>query len=187
VIAGRGAMACSTAMEDPGELLAAERKVLERLGHLPLDFRAMAAVSNLFRASVAVRRRMEAEVLASDRLSWTAFVVLWVLWVWGEIESRDLAAAVGISRPTATGVVTTLESRRLARRRRGTSDRRLVLVSLTPAGRRTIERLFPRFNQEEAAVTAHLTPAQQEALAALLRSVVRALERPQREPLGEGS
>jgi DNA-binding MarR family transcriptional regulator len=159
------------------ELLPAERKALERLGHLPVDLRAMAAVSNLFRASVAVRRRMEAEVLAADRLSWTAFVVLWVLWVWGEMESRDLAAAVGISRPTATGVVTTLEGRRLVRRRRGASDRRLVLVSLTPSGRRAIERLFPRFNREEAAVTAHLTPAQQEALAGLLRSVVRAVDR----------
>jgi MarR family transcriptional regulator, organic hydroperoxide resistance regulator len=158
------------------ELLPAERKALERLGHLQLDLRAMAAISNLFRASVAVRRRMEAEVLAADRLSWTAFVVLWVLWVWGELESRDLAAAVGISRPTATGVVSTLEGRRLARRRRGASDRRLVLVSLTPSGRRVIERLFPRFNREEAAVTAHLTPAQQETLAGLLRSVVRALD-----------
>jgi MarR family transcriptional regulator, organic hydroperoxide resistance regulator len=164
--------------EDRGELLPAERKVLERLGHLPLDFRAMAAVSNLFRASVAVRRKME----AADRLSWTAFVVLWVLWVWGELESRDLAAAVGISRPTATGVVTTLEGRRLVRRRRGAGDGRLVVVSLTPSGRRTIERLFPRFNQEEAAVTAHLEPAEQEALASLLRSVVRALDRPEREP-----
>lgn len=174
-------------MAGPDELLVAERKVLEQLGHLPLDFRAMAAVSNLFRASVAVRRRMEAEVLAADRLSWTAFVVLWVLWVWGEIESRDLAAAVGISRPTATGVVTTLEGRRLVRRRRGAGDRRLVLVSLTPSGRRTIEWLFPRFNQEEAAVTAHLTPAQQETLAALLRSVVRTLDQPERQPRGAAS
>jgi DNA-binding MarR family transcriptional regulator len=117
-------------------------------------------------------------VLAADRLSWTAFVVLWVLWVWGELESRELAAAVGISRPTATGVVSTLEGRRLVRRRRGDGDRRLVLVSLTPSGRRAIERLFPRFNREEAAVTAHLTAAQQEALAGLLRSIVRALDQP---------
>jgi DNA-binding MarR family transcriptional regulator len=160
------------------ELLPAERQALERLGHLPLDLRAMAAVSNLFRASVAVRRRMEAAVLAADRLSWTAFVVLWVLWVWGELESRDLAAAVGISRPTATGVVSTLEGRRLVRRRRGEGDRRLVLVSLTPSGRRAIERLFPRFNREEAAITAHLTAAQQETLAGLLRSIVRTLDPP---------
>jgi DNA-binding MarR family transcriptional regulator len=151
----------------------AERKVLERLGHLPLDFRAMWAVSNLFRASASIRRHMEAKVLADDRLSWTSFVAMWVLWVWGQMESRDLAAAVGISRPTSTGVVSTLERRGYVQRLRNASDGRLVRVSLTEAGERKIEELFPRFNAEEAAVTAHLSPDQQDAMAAMLRSLLR--------------
>ena len=159
-------------MADDG-LLPAERKVLEQLGHLPLDFRAMWAVSNLFRASAAIRRHMEARVLADDRLSWTSFVALWVLWVWGEMESRDLAAAVGISRPTSTGVVSTLERRGFVRRRKSAEDGRMVRVSLTEAGRSKIEELFPRFNAEEVTVTAHLAPEQQEQLAALLRSMLR--------------
>ena len=158
-----------------GDLLPAERKVLEKLGHLSLDFRAMAAVSNLFRASAAIRRRMENTVLAEDRLSWTSFVVLWVLWVWGEMESRDLAAAVGISRPTSTGVVTTLEGRGYVRRRRDADDGRRVRVSLTAKGRAKIERLFPRFNTQEVAVTAHLSAEDQERLASTLRSMLRAV------------
>ncbi|HZP90532.1 MAG TPA: MarR family transcriptional regulator, partial [Actinomycetota bacterium] len=152
-------------------------KVLERLGHLPLDFRAMAVVSNLFRASAAVRRNMESRVLSADRLSWTSFVVLWVLWVWGEMESRDLAAAVGISRPTSTGVVTTLERRGLVQRRRADHDARMVRVSLTTDGLRKIESLFPRFNAEERSVTAHLSPEDQDSLAGLLRSMLRAVDR----------
>lgn len=155
------------------DLLPAERKVAEALGHLPLDFRAMAAVSNLFRASAAIRRHMEATVLAEDRLSWTSFVVMWVLWVWGEMESRDLAAAAGISRPTSTGVVNTLEGRGYVKRSKTAADRRLVRVSLTPSGRRKIEQLFPRFNAEEVEVTSHLEPEQQEQLATLLRSMLR--------------
>jgi DNA-binding MarR family transcriptional regulator len=158
------------------DLLPAERKALERLGHLPLDFRAMAAISNLFRASTAVRRHMERRVLAPDRLSWTSFVALWVLWVWGEMESRDLAAAVGISKPTSTGVVTTLERRGLVRRRRNAEDGRMVRVFLTEAGLRKIEELFPRFNAEERALASHLSPAEQETLAGLLRSLLRAVE-----------
>jgi DNA-binding MarR family transcriptional regulator len=158
---------------DRDGLLPAERKVLDRLGDLPLDFRAMWAVSNLFRASAAIRRHMEARVLAEDRLSWTSFVALWVLWVWGEMESRDLAAAVGISRPTSTGVVTTLERRGLVRRRKNARDGRMVRVSLTEAGIRKIEELFPRFNAEEVAVTAHLSPEQQDAMASMLRSMLR--------------
>jgi DNA-binding MarR family transcriptional regulator len=159
-------------MTDGEGLLPAERKVHERLGHLPLDFTAMAVVSNLFRVSTAIRRKMEADVLAADRLSWTSFVVLWVLWVWGELESRELADAVGISPPTTTGVVMTLEGRELVRRRRDQSDGRRVRVSLTRAGRRKIERLFPSFNAEESAITAHLSPKDQETLAGLLRSLI---------------
>jgi DNA-binding MarR family transcriptional regulator len=154
-------------------LLPAERRVLERLGHMPLDFRAMWAVSNLFRASAAIRRHMEAKILADDRLSWTSFVAMWVLWVWGEMESRDLASAVGISRPTSTGIVTTLEGRGYVRRRKNAADGRMVRVSLTERGRRKIEDLFPRFNAEEAAITSHLSPEQQDAMAMMLRSMLR--------------
>jgi DNA-binding MarR family transcriptional regulator len=172
----------------PGEdgLLPAERKIVAELGHLPLDFRAMWAVSNLFRSSAAIRRHMESRVLAPDRLSWTSFVGLWVLWVWGEMEAREFAAAVGISRPTATGVMTTLEGRGYVTRRKDVKDRRMVIVELTSLGRATIESLFPKFNAEESSVAAHLSPEQQDDLAAMLRSLLRAVA-PGGIPVGEAS
>lgn len=157
-------------------LLPAERKVLDELGHLPLDFRAMWAISNVFRSSTALRRHLESTVLAPDRLSWTAFTGLWVLWIWGEMESRDFASAVGISRPTATGVLSTLQRRRYVRRRKGSEDGRVVLVSLTPSGRRKIEDLFPRFNAEEARVAAALSEDEQERVAEMLRTLFRRVD-----------
>ena len=159
-----------------GTLLPAEQKVLEELGHLPLNFRAMWAISNVFRSSTALRRHLEATVLAPDRLSWTAFTGLWVLWIWGEMESREFASAVGISRPTATGVLSTLQRRRFVRRKRAVEDGRIVLVSLTPSGRRTIEALFPRFNAEEAKVAAALTGEEQDGLASTLRTLLLRVE-----------
>ncbi len=172
----------------PGDdgLLPAERKVLDALGHLPLDFRAMWAISNLFRSSTAIRRHMESQVLAADRLSWTSFVGMWVLWVWGEMEAREFAAAVGISRPTATGVMTTLEARGYVTRRKDAKDGRMVIVELTAAGRSTIESLFPKFNSEESAVAAHLSQAQQESLAAMLRSLLRSVAGPDQEETAVG-
>jgi len=158
------------------ELLPAEQRVMEKLGHLPLDFRAMGAISNLFRASMAVRRRLEARVLAADRLSLTSFSSLWVLWVWGEVEVRELAGAVGISRPTATGLVATLKRRGFAKSRPGPHDGRTVFVDLTTKGRRIIERVFPTFNAEEASVARVLGPEEQDILAGLLRSVLRGVE-----------
>lgn len=157
-------------------LLPAERKVLDELGHLPLDFRAMWAISNVFRSSTALRRHLESTVLAPDRLSWTAFTGLWVLWIWGEMESRDFASAVGISRPTATGVLSTLQGRRYVRRRKGSEDGRVVLVSLTPSGRRKIEDLFPRFNAEEARVAAALSEEEQDRVAEMLRTLFRRVD-----------
>jgi len=155
------------------ELPDVEREVLDRTTHLDLDQRAMAVVSNVFRASTAIRRHMEGHVLAESGLSWTAFVALWCLWIWGEMESRDLAAAVGITKPTATGVVTTLERRGLAARRRSPDDGRMVRVALTRKGRAAIEGLYPRFNREESALVAGLSSAEQEGLAAALRSLLR--------------
>jgi DNA-binding MarR family transcriptional regulator len=159
------------------DLLPAERKVLQELGHLPLDFRAMWAISNVFRSSTALRRHLESTVLAPDRLSWTAFTALWVLWIWGELEARDFAAAVGISRPTATGIAATLQRRRFVRRRKASADGRVVVLSLTPSGRRTIEELFPRFNAEEARLASALDPDRQTELATLLRALYREVER----------
>lgn len=158
-------------------LLPAERKVLEALGDRPLDFRAMWAISNVFRTSTALRRHLEATVLAPDRLSWTAFTALWVLWIWGEMEAREFAATVGISRPTATGIVATLQRRRYVRKKKASADGRVVLLSLTPSGRKKIETLFPRFNAEETSVAAALSADQQTDLAALLRSLYREVER----------
>jgi DNA-binding MarR family transcriptional regulator len=155
------------------ELLPDERKVVEALGDRPFDFRAMWAVSNLFRSATTVRRHMEATVLARDQISWTSFVGLWVLWVWGEIGANAFADSVGISKPTATGVLKTLQARGWTRRRPTPGDGRGVLLSLTPAGRAKIEQLFPRFNEEEAKVVSDLTDEEQEQLAATLRALAR--------------
>ena len=121
-------------------------------------------------------------MLAEDRLSWTAFTALWVLWIWGEMEARDFAAAVGISRPTASGVLTTLQGRRYLRRRKGSKDGRVVLVSLTPSGRKKIEDLFPRFNAEEARVASALSEEEQERIASMLRALLRRVDAGRRSP-----
>jgi DNA-binding MarR family transcriptional regulator len=136
----------------------------------------MWAISNLFRSAAAVRRHMEAKVLAAERLSWTAFVALWVLWVWGELGANAFAEAIGISRPTATGVLRTLDARGWIARRPDPADGRGVLVSLTPAGRQTIEHLFPRFNAEETAIAGALGERDQDQLASMLRSLSRSVQ-----------
>ncbi len=159
------------------DLIHAERDIVARLRDedIDVDFAALSLVSNIYRAATTIRRRMQQQVLAPEQLSWTAFVTLWVLWIWGEMETRYLAAEAGVTKGTLTGVLDTLERRGLVRRHRHEEDRRLVSVALTEQGRELIARMYPRFNREEAAV-AELVPEQHRAAVTDgLRRIVRAL------------
>ena len=158
------------------DLVPAEQDVRARVGELDLDDSALAAVSNVYRVANAVRSHMEQTVLREDDLSWTSFQVLWVLWIWGDLETRQVAAECGIAKGTLTGVVARLEDRELVARTPHPTDGRLVMVGLTDAGRALITRLFPRFNAQEAAVTRRLSDAQRRELAHLLREVLRSVD-----------
>ena len=158
------------------DLVQAERDIRARIGEQELDFAAMAAVSNIYRAANAIRNQLEQRVLAEEDLSWAAFTVLFVLWIWGDQQTRHLAAEAGVTKGTLTGVLKTLEKRGLARRRGHEKDGRLVLVSLEPRGQAVIERLFPAFNRGEALVSASLTPREKDQLASLLRKIIRTVE-----------
>lgn len=161
-------------MAGPHTLAETERQVEARLGDLTLDFEAMAVVSNLFRAANAVRNHLERTVLAPADLTWTAFVVLWVVWIWDRVETRTIATEGGFSKATLSGVLTTLENRGLVERSRSKADGRLVDVRLTAEGRKLMRQLFPKFNAEEREVTRHIDDLG--GAAAMLRALAQATE-----------
>ena len=114
---------------------------------------------------------MERSVLSDYDLSWAAFTVLWVLWIWGTQETGHVASEAGITKGTLPGVIKTLHSRRLIRRIPHRDDKRRVSIKLTKAGERQIETLF-QFNRHETLAVGALTPAEQRELARLLRLVL---------------
>ena len=158
------------------ELVEAERLIGAQMAGLELDLLSMAAVSNIFRTATAVRKHMERAVLKSHSLSWSAFVILFVLRIWGKQESRVLAAEAGVSGGTLTGVLDTLERKGLASRHPVTSDRRRVEVVLTNAGTRVVNGVLPAINSVESRVTGGLDEDEKEMLARLLRKVLRSVE-----------
>tara|TARA_B100000749_G_scaffold140576_1_gene107760 strand:- start:1694 stop:2215 length:522 start_codon:yes stop_codon:yes gene_type:complete len=158
------------------ELVEAERLIGAQMAGLDLDLLSMAAVSNIFRTATAVRKHMERTVLKSHSLSWSAFVILFVLRIWGKQESRVLAAEAGVSGGTLTGVLDTLERKGLASRHPVTSDRRRVEVVLTNAGTRVVNEVMPAINSVESRVTGGLDEDEKEMLARLLRKVLRSVE-----------
>jgi MarR family transcriptional regulator, organic hydroperoxide resistance regulator len=150
--------------------------VAERLRGLPIDLTAMAVVSNIYRAAGAVRNHFERTVLQPYELTWTAWVVLWVVWIWRDIETRHVAAEAGISKGTLTGVASTLERRGLLSRRSHPGDARRVLLTLTDAGAELMDKLFPEFNRAEQFATAELGDQDKLLLAQALRTIVQHLE-----------
>jgi DNA-binding MarR family transcriptional regulator len=164
-----------------------EAAVAARVGALhDIDFSSMNVVQNVYRVANAVRSRMERDVLGESGLSWTSFTALFVLWVWGAQETRHLAEECGVTKGTLTGVIATLESKGLVQRTTPERDGRLVVVSLTPAGRALIRRLFPRFNERETEVVEVLTASEQETLTRLLRKVLRNVESGEATPHSGG-
>ncbi|MGY1813359.1 MarR family winged helix-turn-helix transcriptional regulator [Blastococcus sp. SYSU D00820] len=163
-------------------LAATEKAVVDRIAGLSLDMDAMAAVQNVYRAASEIRNHLERTVLAPHGLTWTGWVVLWVVWIWGDIETRHVAAEAGISKGTLTGVAKTLEARGLLHRRTHPDDARRVLLSLTPAAQELMESVFPQFNKEEAFVVAGLSDAETTSMTAALRKVVAQVQGPPRDP-----
>lgn len=148
-----------------------EHAVGQHLAGLPLDLGALVAVQNLHRAAAAVRRHLEQAALREADLSWTGFRVLVVLHDSGASESRTVAAQVGVTRATLSGVAATLERRGLLTRRPDEHDRRLAIFAPTPAGRRLVEDLYPRVTAEEAAAVSCLDLYEKDLLADLLARV----------------
>ncbi|MEM7337073.1 MAG: MarR family transcriptional regulator [Actinomycetota bacterium] len=169
--------AASDQSEAEARLLDAERVIQARLGDQPVDFDSLHAVSNIYRAATAVRRRAERELLAPQGLSWGGFTIVWVLWVWGEMETAQLASECDLAKGTLTGMVSTLEKQQLVARTRMERDRRRVTVALTPQGRAMIEELHPRFHRFEIEMVHDLSAEDRRSLARFLRLVITSAER----------
>ncbi|MFC4069798.1 MarR family winged helix-turn-helix transcriptional regulator [Actinoplanes subglobosus] len=134
------------------------------------------AVASVYQAANAVRAHVTNEVPRPVDLSWTGFVVLWVVWIWDGLETRHAAEAAAISKGTLTGVVKTLETRGLLTKQQRQDDRRLVDLRVTPAGTARMKEIFPRFNAIETRVVSGLSERRKKDLTASLRTIVTDIE-----------
>lgn len=159
---------------NPEALSEAEADIRSRLIGEPVDIEVQRAISNLYRAATVVSRSAEREILAKDNLSWSAFVMLWVLWVWGEMDSTRLAAEVGLTPGTITGVRKGLERDGWIESRRGQDDGRRVMVKLTDDGEARFSVFYPEFNAWSAHRFGALSADDTTSLADLLQQVILA-------------
>ena len=136
----------------------------------PREVRALDTYIKLIRASNAVSQRIHAHLRDHD-LTLSQFGVLEALDHLGPLAQRDLCRKLLQSGGNMTLVVVNLEKRGLIRRERPAENRRLVVVRLTPAGRRLIRRVFPRHAAIVADDLAVLSAAEQRELSRLLKKL----------------
>lgn len=159
-------------MQVSDDLRPEERDILRRVSGLSIDYASLAVVSNIWRTAQAIKNKMERTILREYAITWSGFSTLFIIWVWGPVETRDIARLQGVSRPTISSNLAWLEGRKLCKRKNSTGDKRLVTVALTAKGKALIEELFPRFNRGERDISSTLTPEEQLQIAHLLRKVV---------------
>jgi DNA-binding MarR family transcriptional regulator len=89
-----------------------------------------------------------------------------------EPAMNELARLLELDKSSVTGLVDRAEKRGLVRRTVSTEDRRAFRVSLTPLGRRLVERVANEFEAAVTAALAGLSETEQTVLSGLASRVV---------------
>ncbi|MGI9609811.1 MAG: MarR family winged helix-turn-helix transcriptional regulator [Acidimicrobiia bacterium] len=123
------------------------RKRLEAIDDL--DVEAFSASFLLFRLATQYLGYLESTVHRPRGLSTAGFRVLFTVWVYDELEPRQIARLSGVSTAAVSGVLGTLESKGLVVKQRDTTDRRLVRVRLSQEGADLLTETYAEQNRAE--------------------------------------
>jgi MarR family transcriptional regulator, organic hydroperoxide resistance regulator len=127
----------------------------------------------LTRSALAHVQESEARVHRAAGWSWAGFRIMYIIWILGEVEARDLARISGVSRQSTSTVLATLESAGLVNRERAsTEDKRLVAVRLTAEGNAAFESAFVGQNALDAQMFGVLSDDEKKTLQSLLQRVL---------------
>lgn len=160
-------------MTEPDDFEARARDRVVELGD-DIDLDTFAAMFDLFRVSARITRDLENSVHRPLGLSIAGFRVLFTVWVFDTLEPREIARLSGVSRAAVSGVVTTLETDGLVRRSRDQTDRRLVTVSVAPAGVAKLREAYVSQNARERELFAALSDAELARFTATMRTLLAA-------------
>jgi MarR family 2-MHQ and catechol resistance regulon transcriptional repressor len=134
--------------------------------------RALNALINLSRAANSVQTRLSAGL---DRCGITTsqLGILEALFHLGPMCQRALGDKLLRSGGNITMVIDNLEKHGLVERVRQKEDRRMIMIHLTPKGRKLISRVLPLHAKDVVKEMSRLTASEQEELRRLCRKLGR--------------
>jgi DNA-binding MarR family transcriptional regulator len=127
------------------------------------------------RAYSANRTQLEARFEGED-ISFTQWRVLMCLRDGLANTCADLSRELSHDKGSMTRLVDQLENRGFIRRRRDREDRRIVFLTLTPAGRAAVSRLIPKLVNYYNQLLADFSPQEVTMLTQLLKRLRGALQ-----------
>nr|WP_166641526.1 MarR family transcriptional regulator [Amycolatopsis sp. SID8362] len=148
----------------------ANRRLAEEYG-----FRHQLATEVLLtlnRASDLVTYDLEAAVHRPRGRSWSAFRLLFVVWLAGPLEPKTAARLTGMSRAAVSNLAKALVADGLLDRTPDEHDGRSVRLSLTGTGHDEMVSVFQEHNEREFGWTDALTETEQRILVMLLGKLI---------------
>jgi DNA-binding MarR family transcriptional regulator len=139
-------------------------------------------ISSLIPTVSKAHRNLAGSLLAKLGLAAGQQFVLMLLWNASPQTQADLTRQLLIEPPTTAKMLSRLESAGFIARERSAKDRRVVLVSLTDAGRALEGPVTSVWLQLEEQTTRDLSPAEQDQLRILLARVAGSLSTASAEP-----
>lgn len=130
--------------------------------------RVLTALRRIIRAVDLHSRRLHTE----HQVTTPQMICLYSLVRGGKMTQSSLAGQVNLSMSTVNGIIDRLESKKLIKRRRATSDRRRVWLEVTESGRTLAESAPILLQDRLASALRRLPPLEQAAIALSLERVV---------------
>ena len=121
------------------------------------------------------RRAMAADLLARHGLTFAKWVAMISLRRFGDLSMTRLAKLSANDRTTLTRSVDSLIADKLVSRETSASDRRIVVVRLTDAGRVLLEKIRAEIRPLNRDVCANLTTDEQAAMTRALQKILDGL------------
>lgn len=136
------------------------------------DAMASKVIITLTRAANLVVYDLESSVHRPRGVSWSAFRLLFVVWLAGPIEPSRAAKLAGMSRAAVSSLATTLLARDMMQKSASGTDGRTIMLELTAEGRDYARSAFQEQNKQEARWAAALTDVEQQLLIMLLQKLM---------------
>lgn len=135
------------------------------------DYQFSEQVGHLLRRAYQRHVALFQQTIPDSQLTAAQFVALCAVRDNGASSLSDIVRVTAIDQATVRGVIERLKSRALLAVSHDPADRRKVLVTLTPAGRRVIDDVVPFAHDITEATFGNLNPAERVAIVYLLRKM----------------